>query len=71
MISFDKGKQIMKLDKYLLCTESRFFAPMLDGPSIASIHSALSTSFIANDVKRKVKHAASASATTSPTPSQP
>ncbi|KAI4667433.1 uncharacterized protein J4E79_002120 [Alternaria viburni] len=33
MISFDKGKQVMKLNKYLLCTESRFFAPMLDGPS--------------------------------------
>ncbi|KAI4607574.1 hypothetical protein J4E83_009470 [Alternaria metachromatica] len=34
IISFDKGKQVMKLNRYLLCTESRFFAPMLDGPSI-------------------------------------
>ncbi|KAG9190310.1 hypothetical protein G6011_08398 [Alternaria panax] len=31
---FDKGKQVMKIDKYLLCTESRFFAPMLDGPTV-------------------------------------
>jgi hypothetical protein len=36
MIFFDKGKQVMKIDKYLLCTASRFFAPMLDGPSIVS-----------------------------------
>ena len=42
MISFDKGKQVMKLNKYLLCTESRFFAPMLDGPSIVRSHSTLS-----------------------------
>ncbi|OWY51723.1 hypothetical protein AALT_g8996 [Alternaria alternata] len=34
VIFFDKGKQVMKIDKYLLCTESRFFAPMLDGPSV-------------------------------------
>ncbi|KAF1941361.1 hypothetical protein EJ02DRAFT_423075 [Clathrospora elynae] len=30
IISFDKGKQIMKTDKYPLCNESRFFAQMLD-----------------------------------------
>ncbi|KAF1848637.1 uncharacterized protein K460DRAFT_281536 [Cucurbitaria berberidis CBS 394.84] len=34
IIAFDRGKQVMKVDKYLLCNESRFFAKMLDGPFI-------------------------------------
>ncbi|KNG46321.1 btb poz-like protein [Stemphylium lycopersici] len=32
-ISFNKGKQVMKIDKYVLSNASRFFAPMLDGPT--------------------------------------
>ena len=51
MIFFDKGKQVMKIDKYLLCTESRFFAPMLDGPSVVSIPPALERSHSAKNAK--------------------
>jgi hypothetical protein len=67
VISFDKGKQVMKIDKYLLCTESRFFAPMLDGPAVVSFQATLNAFRNANDAKRTAKHAASASAMTSPT----
>jgi hypothetical protein len=66
---FDKGKQVMKIDKYLLCTESRFFAPMLDGPSVVSIP-AHPAGLPMLTIQRKAKHAASAFAMTSPTPSR-
>ncbi|CAO2653961.1 Nn.00g106940.m01.CDS01 [Neocucurbitaria sp. VM-36] len=32
VVAFDKGKQLIKVDKYPLCNESRFFTEMLDGP---------------------------------------
>ena len=32
IIVFDRGKQVVKVDKYPLCASSRFFAELLDGP---------------------------------------
>jgi hypothetical protein len=36
VVSFDKGKKVMKIDKYPLCNESRFFSQMLDQPFVVS-----------------------------------
>lgn len=32
VILFDKGKSLVKADKYPLCSASRMFAQLLDGP---------------------------------------
>jgi hypothetical protein len=43
IIIFDRGKQAVKVNKHPLCTASRFFTTMLNGPDLVSLFSILPT----------------------------
>jgi len=70
IISFAHGQQVIKIDRYTLCAASSFFAQLLNTPYEVHFHPPSPTSKTNISPTSPQQHNVSASATTSPGPSQ-